>query len=242
MPLEFLTYFLAFVILLIAASVHASMGFGFGIIAAPMLVFIAPFLVPGPLIFVALVLTILMALRERTHIDFGGLKWTIAGRIPGSAIGALMLMILSQSAILLMVGILVLVAVTLSVVTPRFRPTRAALVCAGLMSGFMGTTASIGGPPIALIYQHVAGSVFRSTLSLYFVIGSVISLSALRYVGLFGYREVVASAALIPAVLIGFFASNWILPKLNEIWMKRAILAIAAIAGVAIVAKHISAV
>ena len=106
----------------------------------------------------------------------------------------------------------------------------------------MGPPASIGGPPIALIYQHVAGSVFRSTLSLYFVIGSVISLSALRYVGLFGYREVVASAALIPAVLIGFFASNWILPKLNEIWMRRAILAIAAIAGVAIVAKHISAV
>jgi hypothetical protein len=51
-------------------------------------------------------------------------------------------------------GLGVLLAVGLSMVTARLRPTPGTLVSAGFASGFMGWRASIGGPPMALVYQR----------------------------------------------------------------------------------------
>ena len=48
----------------------------------------------------------------------------------------------------------VLLCVALSVISWRPQPTPPSLVTAGVASGSFGTATSIGGPPLAVLYQH----------------------------------------------------------------------------------------
>ena len=54
--------------------------------------------------------------------------------------------------------------------------SRGTLSVAGLLSGLAGTTTSIGGPPVALLYQHRPPQQIRSTLAVLFTVGAAMSL------------------------------------------------------------------
>ena len=61
----------------------------------------------------------------------------------------------------------------------RLPINRGTLLPAGLLSGFAGTATSIGGPPLALLYQHSDRPGVRTTLAVYFTTGAAISLTGL---------------------------------------------------------------
>ena len=67
------------------AILQGAVGFGFAVVAAPLLLLIDARLVPGPLVFAALVLVVLMALRDRRGTDLAGVGWILLGRLPGTA-------------------------------------------------------------------------------------------------------------------------------------------------------------
>lgn len=49
-------------------------------------------------------------------------------------------------------------------------------LAAGTLSGFIGTAAGLGGPPVALLYAHQTGRTLRATLALVMFVGNVASL------------------------------------------------------------------
>ena len=130
----------------VGSALQGSVGFGFAIVVAPALFLVDPRWVPGPIIFSALVLTSLTAIRERDAIDYRGLVWGLAGRLPGSFAGAAFVSAISPEQLATPLGLLVLLAVAISASTLRFEPRPRTLFGAGLLSGFMGTSSSIGGP------------------------------------------------------------------------------------------------
>jgi len=81
----------------------------------------------------------------------------------GCAIGVLAVATLPQRAFVAVVGMTVLVCAGLSVIRWRPRPTVPALLLAGVVSGSGGTASSIGGPPVALVYQDATGPRVHST-------------------------------------------------------------------------------
>ena len=72
----------------------------------------------------------------------------------------------------------------------------------------MATTVSVGGPPMALVYQREPGPVLRSVLARYFVVGIVISLIGLAVVGELGTEQLAYGAILVPGTVIGFAFSG----------------------------------
>ena len=105
------------------ACIQGVMGFGLGLIAAPVLALLDPDLVPGPLLFVGVPLTILVATRERASLDFRGIRWALAGRVPGTVAGSLAVAVLPEGPMAVLFGATVLTAVVLSVTGWRVRPT-----------------------------------------------------------------------------------------------------------------------
>jgi uncharacterized membrane protein YfcA len=95
------------------------------------------------------------------------------------------------------------------------RPTTGTLVSAGLASGFMGTATSIGGPPMAMVYQRVTGPQLRATLAAYFVFGASFSLLTLAVAGEFGAHELELGLTLLPGVLAGF-ALSWLAARVLD--------------------------
>ena len=217
-PLSAEQLVLATLIVTFAAAVQASVGFGLALIAAPLLLFIDRLLVPGPLLWSALLLSVLAGHRERHAIDKSGFVWGFGGRVLGTIPAVLALQSLSPRDFELYFALLVMLGVGISLVHPNLRPTPGSLFAAGTLSGLMGTISSIGGPPMALVYQNSRGPELRATLSVYFVVGSTISILLLSLGGLFGVRELLLSLVLSPGVVLGFWLSRFTLG-----WMSRAV-------------------
>ena len=69
--------------------------------------------------------------------------------------------------------------------------------------GFMGTVSGIGGPPIALVYQHSDGPTLRGTLARYFTVGNLVAIPTLVVAGHLGRDELLPIAVLVPGALAG---------------------------------------
>ena len=221
------------------ATVQGAVGFGMALVAAPLLVLIRPDLVPGPLLMNGLALTLLVARRERDAIDLLGVRWALVGRVPGVALGALALASISAQGMALWVGLSVLAGVALGFSRVRLAPSPRILLGAGLVSGVFGTVASIGGPPLALVYQYESGPRLRGTLAGYFVVGALMSLVALIAVGRYGAGELGWTLALLPGTVLGFACSGRLTNWVDAGRTRRAVLGITAAAGVAAVLRSL---
>jgi uncharacterized membrane protein YfcA len=218
---------LVLLIVVAAACVHGVIGFGFAIAAAPVLILVDSALVPGPVLFAVLPLTALMLHRERRHVHFRSVSWALAGNALGSIASAGTILVFPEERFAVLFGVLVLAAVGLTALGIRFKVTARSSLLAGAASGFMGTATSIGGPPMALLYEGEAASRLRADLAAYFLVGALFALIALSFVGRFGRVEAQLGAMLVPGVVGGFYLSSVVAPRLNA-WVSRLLVLTAA--------------
>jgi uncharacterized membrane protein YfcA len=136
-----------------------------------------------------------------------------------------------------LIGAAVIVATILSVMVPEFEAGSSLRLLAGVMSGFMGTIAAIGGPPLALAYQRRPGPELRSTLAASFVIGSSVSVVALAVTGHVGTRHVILAALLLPPLVAGVLLATRLHRFLDKGWLRPAVLTFAAISGVVAIVR-----
>ncbi|MEK6687616.1 MAG: sulfite exporter TauE/SafE family protein, partial [Gemmatimonadota bacterium] len=197
-------FLLATTAVALGALIQGTIGFGLGLFAAPLLILIDPRLVPGPILVSSAVLTVLLARREWHSVQGNDLGWAVAGRVIGTAVAMGAISVLSNERLELLFGLIVLGAVGLTASGLRIYPAPRTLGLVGIVSGFMGTLTSIGGPPIALLYQHETGPRIRATLSVFFIVGVGLSLAGLAGVGRFGMIELKLGGYLIPGILVGY--------------------------------------
>ncbi len=224
-------WLLATAIVATAAALQGSAGFGFSLCSAPILAWLDPGLVPAPLILACTLLLSLTAWRERSAVDLKGIGWILGGRVPGTVLGALALSALDERALTAGLGLIVLSSVGISLKSARFERKPPLLLAIGAISGFMGITSAIDGPPVAILYQHERGPLVRSTLATYFLVGAAMSILALTLVGRIGRHELALALGLWPGIALGFVSSHWIGRWLDGGRTRVAVLSVAALAG-----------
>jgi hypothetical protein len=229
---------LASFIVALGAMVQGSIGFGLNVVGAPLLVLIDTRFVPGPTLVAALVLTILIGIRERGSVDRAGFGWIFVGRIPGSLAAALVISALPERGIAFALSAIVLIAVAMSLVGWRINRTPPNLVGAGAVSGVFSTLSSIGGPPIAMLYQDSKGSELRGTLAPVFTVGALVSIGLLFAVGRFGRQELAVSLALLPGVVFGFVLSRLSSRVLDRRSLRGPVLMLCAVSALAAVVRY----
>ena len=231
----------ALVGLLVASAaggvIQGAIGFGFALVAVPAIALVEPDAVPVTVMAMAVPMTIVMAVRERAHIDVGGFATIMTGRILGIAGGVVLLSVVPESGLSVLVGLMILLGVGLSVGGLDIQPQRWVNVGAGVLSGVMGTTSAIGGPALAVVYQHRPGPELRSTLALSYLAGILIALGALAAVGRVEAWHLSLALELVPALLLGLWLSVRLASRLDRGWLRPAVLAFASVSGVAIVAR-----
>lgn len=215
----------------IGACAQGSFGFGLGLIAAPVLALTDERFVPGPLLIVALVLTVLVAAREWRLFYWHEVKWAVAGRVPGSVLGTLAVVVLPERWLIVLFAVLVLIGVLLSAAGWHLQLSPVTLSSAGVASGFMGSITSIGGPPMALLYQRHTGSELRAALSVFFLFGTALSVTLLAAAGEIRGDDVGRAGILVPAMLVGYVASRFVSQWLDRSYIRPAILAFSAAAS-----------
>ncbi len=234
-----LAWLVAAVVVIIGSILQGSMGFGLGLIAAPVLVLLDPGLVPGVVIGMVVPLALLIAWRERHARDTKLIRWAIVGRLPGAVAGTLAVVALNTRALAIVFACSILVAVALSISGISIRRTTSTMVAAGFISGLMGTATSVGGPPIALVFQHDSGPELRAAVGAFMAFGAIVSLGLLTAVGEFGLRELRFVFVLVPFTIVGFLVSARTNRFLDNGYTRPSVLAVAAAAAVAVLIRSI---
>ncbi|MBN2871303.1 MAG: sulfite exporter TauE/SafE family protein [Halothiobacillaceae bacterium] len=235
--LTLLSLLLANVAIFAGAFLQGLAGYGIGTLSAPLLFLVSPLLVPGPLVLNAVLLTVLILWRSRTHLAFRQVRFAMGGDIVGTLLAVATLAVLTPKGFELIFGVLILIGVMLSVAGLRPRLNARNSLLAGGASGYMGTITAVGGPPIALIYQNEHGPLVRANMSAFFLFASFASAVALFFSGFIGPREWGLFAALLPGTLLGFLASGHLVHRVPFAALRPLILGIAAIAGIGAVVK-----
>ncbi len=221
----------------VGAGVQGMLGFGINLVAAPLLELVDPRFVPAPLILAGLVSGLLVAVRERGATDRRGLGLAMVGRVPGTALGVLVVLLAPGGTLRIIVASVVIVAVISSLVGWRVRMTPSSLVGTGVASGIMGTVAGLGGTPMGIVYQDAGGPTLRATLARYAVLGAGLSLIALWTAGKIGPQQLVMAGILLPGVVVGFLASAPLRPVLDRGRLRPAILGLIGLAALAVLVQ-----
>ena len=228
---------LALTLAALGSVLQGSVGFGLAVVAAPLLLLIDPVWVPGPMLLAAVFLTLLIALRHREHILGGDVALGAVGRALGMIPAAYAIGVVPGHIYDLLFAVIVLLAVVLSGSGLHIARTPSNVLVAGILSGVSGTISAIGGPPMALVYQHERGPLARGTMSLIFLVGTWISIAGLWWVGRFGRDELILGLLLMPAILVGFAISHFTARWLDRRHTRPAILALSALSALIILAR-----
>lgn len=221
----------------VGAATQAAIGMGLNLFAVPVLTLIDPAFVPGPVLMHSFLLASMASYRLRADINVRELGISLAGLVAGTVAAALILMHMSSQQLPRLFGILVLAAVAITATGYRVPITDRGLITASTIAGMMGTIAGVHGPPIALLYQHETPARIRSALLPFFVFANLISLVALAAIGLFGWRELRASAILLPGLAVGYLAAPWLIRLMSARVIRACVLAISALSGLALALK-----
>jgi uncharacterized membrane protein YfcA len=222
---------------LAAAFVQGATGVGFGLIAAPVFGLIAPRLLPVSLLVLMLPLNVYVLWRERGAVDRFGAGWITLGRVAGTAGGLWVLAALSSSQLALFVGAATVAAAAVTIAMPSFAPGRKVFAAAGVITGITETATGIGGPPLALVYQHQPVAVMRSTIALCFLVGELVSLAVLVGAHRVPPGQWQALAALLPALAVGAWLSRQVAHRVSARFLRQFVLLFAIASGVVLLVK-----
>ena len=230
---------LVMAIALVAGALQGVVGFGYAVIAGPLLVLIDPRFVPGPMVMVGLVLVALVALRERQQPAWKDLGLLTAGRLIGSVAGGFVIFYVSIDVTALLFGILLSIVVAVSALGYSVEPTIRTIPATGVFSGLLSTVAGIGGAPAALLHQRDSGSELRGRLALYAIPGGSISLATIAVARRLQALELAYAVLLLPGVLLGFVLSRVVNRWVDQSSLRPYVLAVAGAAALGVLIRSI---
>jgi uncharacterized membrane protein YfcA len=235
--LSFAVFALVATVVTIAAFVQGTTGVGFALIVAPILALLAPDLVPVSLLMLMVPLNVYVAWREWGALDRSGATWITAGRFLGTFGGLWLLMTLSSSLLNTLIGAITILAAMATLVAPSFTANRRALVAAGIITGVTETATGIGGPPLALVYQHQVAAKLRATLAFCFLVGQLMSLAVLATAGRVSASHFETALLLVPALAVGAIVSRYIHGRVGGRLLRLFVLIFAIASGIVLLAR-----
>lgn len=220
------------------AFLQGTFGFGINLISAPLLVLVSPEFIPGPIVIASLISSGLVALREKGSVSRSTVTWALVGRVPGTAVGAGVLVLVGNSRLGPVVGSCVLAAVIVTIIKHSMPKYKMMLVGVGVVSGIMNMLSGLGGTPFALICSDMPGNTARPTISAYVVIGGAFSALVLAIIGQITVVSLQLSLLLMPGVFGGIWLSKLAIARIDRTTMARyAVLAIATAGAIVAVVK-----
>jgi len=196
--------------LLVAAAARRLTGFGFALLAAPLLSLAMP---PQQLVIIILLLQVALgvpALSEfRGQIDWSMLRQLALGGVLTAPLGAWLLATTDPQVLLFFLGLVVIFASIILGFFPNLlqvQPNRTTNMACGMVAGALSSSVGMPGPPVAIYFlgqPDLAVNKRRAMLIITFSALACVSLAIAIPQGQVNGELVILSAILLPPVLIG---------------------------------------
>lgn len=213
-------------------------GFGFALVATPLLAMLMPL---KWVIMFLLVLTIVLRSVTMFRV-WGQFEWstvliTSLGCFIGMIPGSILLRRISVSSLQIFLGVVLLIATLLMSLqyTVKIKNKTYGRLGAGVLSGFFGACTSVGGPPLALYFlnENTEKTLMRANMIWIFGVTSFLSLFVNYFVGnIAAVSDWSYIYAMIPATLAGILAGERLVYRLNQHLFRRLSLMIVLVGAV----------
>ena len=233
------TFLLANFILIVSSILQMATGVSVGIIIVPFLAMISYTLLPVPVVFASLTLTIMMAYQGREHIDTNNMPQIGFGMLLGIFFAVYILKNIELEHLGVLFGLLILFSVFISIKIKTFKLGRKVNYSGGFMAGLIGTLALSGGQILALLFQNHPLASIKSSLAFLYTIFSLVLLLVFYVAGEFSYAQLISGFYMMPGFIIGFFIAPKFTKYFNPKYTKIVVLSMATIGAFILIGKSI---
>ncbi len=234
---------LAELVAFVAALVKGSTGFGFGLLAIPLLVLMLDAkLVVAIAVPIQIVIDALILSRVWQHIEIKKVAPIVLAGAVGIPLGTFIILTISSDTLRLFVLSVVMVSSLLMITgyTVRISRERLASAITGLAAGALYSSTGISGPPMVLfmLNQKWSRETFRSTLSVASICLETLTVISFAASGVINARSLGLDLVLLPVVLFSFYLATKLLARINPTIFRKLAIYLVLIAGIVGVATH----
>jgi uncharacterized membrane protein YfcA len=228
----------------VSGTVQGATGFGFVILAAPILTaYLAPTLVVPVMVMQSLVLGFVLVVHSYRWVRIGRIWPLMLAGVAFTPLGTLALVRLDEGVLKLLMG-LVVGTTAIAMLLGWQRPVsseRAASVPVGALSGLLTGSTGLSGAPVILFFanQGIDPREFRANIVLYLQTVGLLALPSFLIGGVLTAEALTLAAQLLPASLAGVFTGIWLSHRVSLALFRRLALFVVVIAGVGAAASGV---
>jgi len=231
------TFLLANFILIVSSILQMATGVSVGMIIVPFLAMISYTLVPVPIVFASLTLTVMMAYKGREHIDTQNISQVGIGMLLGTLLAVYLLNNIHLDYLGLIFGLFILLSVFISLKVKTFKLTPTLTYAGGFFAGLIGTMAAVGGQILALLFQNHPLESIKATLAFIYTLFSVVMLLLFYMAGDFSHEQMISGFYLMPGFIIGFYVAPLFSGYFNPRYTKPIVLSMATFGALMLIGK-----
>ena len=236
--------FFSFLIVVAASTVIGTVGFGFSLVAAPVLLL---YLDPQQVVVVAnsliALLMIMVLARTWRNLEFKASLGLVLGGIAATPIGVLALNAASPGLLRITIAIVIIFLglVSFKDVQLPFSRSKVAGPGFGFLTSLAVTTIAIGGPlgAIYAISQRWKPDMIRAALALFFLSSDLVAFPLYAATGLVGNETLSNIGILIPGLVVGFCMAQVLVHWINDRLFRYVVIAVIIVAGSATLIREL---
>jgi uncharacterized membrane protein YfcA len=223
-------------VVLLAALVAGTTGFGFALVAVPMLVILLPPRTVVPLTqLLSLGLQLMILVEGRKHLLVRRVWLLILSGVVGVPAGTYLLLLVDSHTLQVIAGVVVIVGAValLAGWRWRLRNEKAVSLPVGLLSGALAGTTGLPGPPVILFFanQQVEKQAFRVNLALHFACLNVVAIVSALAAGLITRQALESMIILVPSLILGTVGGIYLSKRVHRARFQRVVIAILLLTG-----------
>ena len=227
----------ALVVVFIAGATQSLTGFGFGLVAIPLLALvISPKLAPPVVLVCGIVLNMLILRRAYVAVQPKRIGLLTLAGILGVPFGTWVLANWDVESLRIYIGIITCTAAAFFLIGIRHEVRNEQLVSApvGFVSGVMQGSINMAGPPVILFFanQGLPRQVFRANIIAYFFMLQIVSVPLLVANGIMDLEAFMSGVILLPALIAGGLAGTAFSDRVDDALVRKITLVIVSFAGI----------
>ena len=242
MPDALTTLIAGLAAIFLASTTQGLAGFGFAIVSVPiMIIFISPKMVVPIIVMQAILINLLILIEARKWLDLKRIWPLIVAGIAGIPVGTYLLVVLDVNVLRVFIGSVIAPFAIAYMVgfSKQVKNEKLAFAPIGFISGLLGASTSIGGPPVILFFvnQGVDKQTFRANLVAYYLVVSLVVILAFVLSGVITTTVIQYAIWFLPATLLGTITGIKLAHKIDEKLFRKIALIVVTIAALSSIAS-----
>ena len=228
---------LGFISILLASFTQGITGFGFALIAVPLLSLFIPELrnITPIIVIYSLLTNIVIMYKSRNYIVFKKIIPLIIFGIIATPFGTYLLLYVEVNTLKIIIGLIITITSFAMFKNFKIKIKNESISygIVGLLSGLLNGSTGLSGPPIVLFLtnQNTDKDAFRANLSFYGIATNTFAIILFIVEGIVNTSVLNFTILYLPALIIGVFAGIKISTKINEIIFRNLTICLIAFLG-----------